>query len=57
MEDIKANLILNIEINNTELITELNIISMELSLSYDKIILQAISKLISDIKYIRTLKG
>lgn len=56
MKDIKAKIILDIEIENVDLISQLNVFSQELSLSLDEIILYAIEKLIYDIKYVRKLR-
>lgn len=56
MKDIKAKIILDIEIENVELISQLNVFSQELSLSLDEIILYAIEKLIYDIKFVRKLR-
>lgn len=55
MDNINSKLILNIEIKNPELLSELHIISMELSLSLDEFILYSIEKMIYDIKFLRRL--
>lgn len=56
MNDINSKLILNIEIKNPDLISELNFITMELSLTFDEFILYSLNKLISDIKFVRDLR-
>lgn len=56
MDEIKTNLILNIEIENPDLISKINIISTELSLSLNDFILEAINKLLTDINFVRALR-
>ena len=56
MNDIKSNLILNIEINNPELISRIDEVSTELSLTLEQFIAYSIDKLLSDIKYVRNLR-
>ena len=57
MCNLKSKVILNLEINDLELISELNRISLELDISQDKLIESAIKKLINDIEYVRQLKN
>lgn len=57
MCNLKSKVILNLEINDLELISELNRISLELNISQDKLIESAIKKLINDIEYVRQLKN
>ncbi|MCI7442640.1 MAG: hypothetical protein SOY42_04790 [Clostridium sp.] len=57
MCNLKSKVILNLEINDLELVSELNRISLELNISQDKLIESAIKKLINDIEYVRQLKN
>ena len=57
MCNLKSKGILNLEINDLELVSELNRISLELNISQDKLIESAIKKLINDIEYGRQLKN
>ena len=57
MCNLKSKVILNLEINDLELVSELNRISLELNISQDKLIDSAIKKLINDIEYVRQLKN
>ena len=57
MCNLKSKVILNLEINDLELISELNRISLELNISQDKLIESALKKLINDIEYVRQLKN
>ena len=57
MCNLKSKVILNLEINDLELVSELNRISVELNISQDKLIESAIKKLINDIEYVRQLKN
>ena len=57
MCNLKSKVILNLEINDLELVSELNRISVELNLSQYKLIESAIKKLINDIEYVRQLKN
>ncbi|WP_326512258.1 hypothetical protein [Clostridium intestinale] len=51
-----SKVILNIKIKDPDLISEFNIIAMEMSLSLDEFIINSINKLINDIKFIRQLR-
>ena len=57
MCNLKSKVILSLEINDLELVSELNRISLELNISQDKLIESAIKKLINDIEYVRQLKN
>lgn len=57
MENIKAKIILNVEIRDTRLINELNNISQELSLELNEFILCAIEKMLYDITFVRKLRN
>ena len=57
MCNLKSKVIFNLEINDLELVSELNRISLELNISQDKLIESAIKKLINDIEYVRQLKN
>ena len=57
MCNLKSKVILNLEINDLELVSALNRISLELNISQDKLIESAIKKLINDIEYVRQLKN
>lgn len=57
MKNIESKLILNIEINNLELVTQLNNLSEELNIELDDLILHAIQKMIYDIKFVRDLRN
>lgn len=56
MNQINSKVILNIEIEDLELISKLNILSQELSISLNELVLDSIKKLIYDIEYIRKLR-
>lgn len=55
MEIFKTRINLNIEFKNTELLSQINTISMELSMTTEQFILNAINKLLYDIRFIRDL--
>lgn len=57
MNQINSKVILNIEIEDLELISKLNILSQELSISLNELVLDSIKKLIYDIEYIRKLRN
>ena len=54
---LKSKVILNIEINDLDLISELNIISTELNISQEELIKASIEKLLKDIQYVRNLRN
>lgn len=56
MKSMNAQLILNVEINDVDLISKLNIFSQELSISLEDIILYSLEKLIYDIEFVRKLR-
>lgn len=56
MQNINSKLILNIEIKDSDLLTELTTISMELSISLDQLILYSIEKMLYDINYVRKIR-
>ncbi|NRT78413.1 hypothetical protein [Clostridium beijerinckii] len=53
MDKVNSKIILNIEIEDIELISKLNIFSQELSISLNNLVLESIKKLIYDIEFIR----
>jgi hypothetical protein len=57
MEDLKTNITLNIEFKNTELLSQINTISMELSMTTEQFILSGINKLLHDIQFVRDLRN
>ncbi|WP_411679601.1 hypothetical protein [Clostridium thailandense] len=57
MEDLKTRINLNIEFKNTELLSQINTISMELSMTTEQFILNAINKLLYDVRFIRDLRN
>ena len=56
MEEISIKIVANIEITNLDLISKLNILSQELSLPIEELILEAINKLVVDIEFVRKLR-
>lgn len=56
MEDLKTSINLNIQFKNTDLLSQINTISMELSMTTEQFILSAINKLLYDIRFIRDLR-
>ncbi|MCI7443772.1 MAG: hypothetical protein MSA89_11955 [Clostridium sp.] len=54
---LKSKVILNIEINDLDLISELNTISIELNISQEELIKASIEKLLKDIQYVRNLRN
>ena len=56
MNELKASLNLDVEINNTDLLTELNAILAEHSLTLEQFILFSINKTILDIKYMNNIR-
>ncbi len=54
---LKSKVILNIEINDLDLISELNNISTELNISQEELIKASIEKLLKDIQYVRNLRN
>ncbi len=56
MCNLKSKVILNIEINDLELISELSRLSIELNISQEELIKTSIAKLIKDIEYVRSLR-
>ena len=56
MCNLKSKVILNIEINDLELISELSRLSIELNISQEELIKTSIAKLIKDIEYVRRLR-
>jgi len=57
MNQINSKVILNIEIEDLELISKLNILSQELSIELNELVLYSIKKIIYDIEYIRELRN
>lgn len=53
---IDAKLVLNIEIKDPDLVSELTTISMELALSIDEFIICSIEKMIYDISFVRNMR-
>ena len=56
MCNLKSKVVLNIEINDLELISELSRLSIELNISQEELIKTSIAKLIKDIEYVRSLR-
>lgn len=56
MCNLKSKVILNIEINDLELISQLSRLSIELNISQEELIKTSIEKLIKDIEYVRSLR-
>ena len=56
MNELKASLNLNVEINDTDLLMDLNVILAEHSLTLEQFILFSINKTILDIKYMNNIK-
>lgn len=56
MKNIQSEIILNIKIEDIELISEINIISQELNISFDELLLLAIKKMLYDINLVRDLR-
>lgn len=56
MNDIDTKIILNLEIENLDFISKINILSQELYLSLEELILYSIEKIIVDIEYIRKMR-
>ena len=56
MEEISIKIVANIEITNLDLISKLNILSQELSLPIEELILESINKLVVDIEFVRKLR-
>ena len=54
---LKSKVILNIEINDLDLISELNTISTELNISQEELIKASNEKLLKDIQYVRNLRN
>lgn len=57
MKDIRSKIIINLEINNLDLISTINILAEELSITVDELIMFSIEKLIYDIEYVRRLRN
>lgn len=57
MKSLNANVTLNIEFKDLELISELNHLTLELSIPLEDFIKVAIDKLLNDIQFIRDLRN
>ncbi|MCD2346855.1 hypothetical protein [Clostridium guangxiense] len=57
MNDIKTSITINITIDNIELISEVNTICDELSLSLEQFISYSINKLIYDIRFVHAIRN
>ena len=57
MNPLNSNVILHIEIKDLDLITKLNYLTSELSISLEDFILVALDKLINDINFVRDLRN
>lgn len=57
MKDLKTTITLNIEINNQELLSRIDTICIELSISLEEFILYSIDKLLYDIKFVHNLRN
>ena len=56
MKNIKSEVILNVKIENIDIISEMNIISQELNISFDELLILSIEKILYDIKFVRDLR-
>lgn len=56
MKDLNSSITINVDISNTELMSEINTVCIELSLSIDQFIAYAINKLLYDIKFIHSMR-
>lgn len=56
MKDLNSSVTINVDITNTELLSEINTVCTELSLSLDQFITYSINKLLYDIKLVRSLR-
>lgn len=56
MKDLNSSITINVDITNTELMSEINTVCTELSLSLDQFITYSINKLLYDIKLVRSLR-
>lgn len=54
---IKSSIIINIEITDKELLSKIDTVCTELSLSLDQFMLYAINKLLYDIKLVHSLRS
>lgn len=57
MKNLKANITLNIEISDPQLMSKLNILCTEYSISLEDFITSSINKLIYDIEFLRKLRN
>jgi hypothetical protein len=57
MKSLKANITLNIELSDSELMSKLNILCMEYSISLEDFITASINKLLYDIEFSRKLRN
>lgn len=57
MKTINSKIIMNLEIDNLDLISKINILSQELSITVDELIMCSIEKMIYDIEYVRRLRN
>lgn len=57
MKSLKANITLDIEISNLELMSKLNILCTEYSISLEDFITASINKLLYDIEFSRKLRS
>lgn len=57
MNDIKTSVTINITIDNIELISEINTICNELSLSLEQFISYSVNKLIYDIYFVHNIRN
>ncbi len=57
MKTINSKIMVNLEINDFDLISKLNILSQELSITIDELIMYSIEKMIYDIEYVRRLRN
>lgn len=56
MKDLNSSITINVDITNTELMSEINTVCTELLLSLDQFITYSINKLLYDIKFVRSLR-
>jgi hypothetical protein len=56
VKDLKATVSMNIEITNQEILSKIDTICTELSLSLDQFIIYSIDKLLYDIQFVHNLR-
>lgn len=57
MNDIKASIILKVEITNTEVYSKIGTVCTELALTLDEFMLYSINKLLYDIEFVHNIRN